>query len=68
MAIATIEPSLYFRWFGAAESLWSPGGHTSMAVATFLTVDTLLVAGYIWIGIEAWRLAFDRPMAPSAAG
>jgi hypothetical protein len=68
MAIATIEPSLYFRWFGAAESLWSPGGHTSMAVATILTVDTLLVAGYIWIGMEAWLLAFDRPMAPSAAG
>lgn len=68
MTIAAIEPSLYFRWFGAAESLWIPGGHAPMALATFLGVETLLVAGYIWIGLEARRLAFDGRVPPSAPG
>ena len=56
--LATVEPSLWFRWMDAGEFApiwtWVNRGDAGLAAA-FVTVDAALVGAYVMIAIVLWR-------------
>ena len=62
-AIATLEPSLWFRWMreGELNNGWSDSGVSPVHFHLFFACEVILVGGYLALLWTLWRLLWQRP-------